>query len=153
MPSDHASTPLIMVAAGSGLAPFRGFIQERSILASKENVEMAPARLFFGCRQQTEDDIYADELAQWEEQGVVSTQRAYSRAKEGPQYVQDRIRKDKDEIWEMWESGARVYVCGSRKMARAVEDACVKLLSEKMGKNPAEGLGWWTSRFAADVFD
>lgn len=142
-----------MIAAGSGLAPFRGFIQERSLLASKETVKLAPALLFFGCRKEGEDDIYTDELSQLEEQGAVSVRRAYSRAEEGGEYVQDRIHKNRDEIWKMWEGGARVYVCGSRRMAKAAEDTCVNFLSEKMDKDPSECLDWWTSRFAADVFD
>lgn len=152
LPADQASTPIIMVAAGSGLAPFRGFIQERSILASQGQT-LAPAILFFGCRTAEQDDIYAEELTGWEKQGVVSVRRAYSRAKEGSRYVQDRVFEDKGRLGQMWDKGARVYVCGSRKMAKTVEDVFVRIMKEGTGKGEENGLEWWTSRFAADVFD
>lgn len=106
--------------------------------------------LFFGCRGQ-EDDIYADELARWEDEGIVSVRRAYSRVEKGSAYVQDQILAEKGEVIQMWKNGARVYICGSRKMAKAVEDVCVKVLRDS-GEGD-KGLEWWTSRFAADVFD
>lgn len=145
------ATPLIMIAAGAGLAPFRGFIQERSILVS-QGAEVAPAMLFFGCRG-PEDDLYAHELTQWEEEGVVTVMRAYSRAGKQVRYVQDKILDVHEAVCAMWKEGARVYVCGSKKMAKAAEDACVEVLRQGLGGPKDSDMAWWTDRFSADVFD
>lgn len=140
-----------MIAAGAGLAPFRGFIQERSILVS-QGAEVAPAMLFFGCRG-PEDDLYAHELTQWEEEGVVTVMRAYSRAGKQVRYVQDKILDVHEAVCAMWKEGARVYVCGSKKMAKAAEDACVEVLRQGLGGPKDSDMAWWTDRFSADVFD
>lgn len=65
LPADAEKTPIICLAAGSGLAPFRGFLQERAAMIGRGG-KVAPALLFFGCRSPSEDDLYAKELARWE---------------------------------------------------------------------------------------
>ncbi len=78
LPIEPAKTPIICVAAGSGLAPFRGFVQERAaqIAAGRD---LAPALLFFGCRGPAVDDLYRSEFDKWAAMGAVDVRRAYSR--------------------------------------------------------------------------
>ncbi|KAM0490438.1 hypothetical protein ACHAP8_011541 [Fusarium lateritium] len=133
-PSSPESTPMICIAAGSGLAPFRGFIQHRAMM-SKSGRSLAPALLFFGCRSPDQDDLYQDEFDNWQKCGVVDIQRAYSRHEEGCRYVQDRIWLDKEAFIDLWEKGAKVYVCGSRAMADSVREVMIKVKIEMEKKH------------------
>lgn len=155
-------TPIICVAAGSGLAPFRGFIQERAALLSKGS-KLAPALLFMGCRGPQMDDLYREEFDKWQELGAVDVRRAFSRAKpeeaeeaHGCRHVQDRLLHDKEEAKAMWEEGARVYVCGSRHVGEGVKKAMGKIV---LGDEAAEEeiTRWYegvrNDRYATDVFD
>jgi cytochrome P450/NADPH-cytochrome P450 reductase len=108
---DDASRPLIMVGPGTGLAPFRGFLQERAAQIEAGNAQ-GEALLFFGCRHPEQDFIYADELQAWAHRGVMKLHTAFSRAGERKVYVQDLIREQAAEVWKLLEAGAVVYVCG-----------------------------------------
>lgn len=132
LPSDE-DTPLIMVAAGSGLAPFRGFIDERAKILEEKNghTALAPAVLFFGCRHPGWDDLYRDELDNWEASGAIAVQRSYSRkaeATEGCAHVQDRLWQQREVVGKLWNSGANLYVCGSRAVAHSVKSTVVRIL-------------------------
>ena len=101
LPQDPGAYPIIMIASGSGLAPFRGFLQERA-LQQKAGKTLAPALLFFGCRGQ-DDDLYRKELDDLENLGIVRVRRAYSKTLEaidagGCKYVQDRVWAEKKEF-------------------------------------------------------
>ncbi|CAM1511159.1 Fc.00g086720.m01.CDS01 [Cosmosporella sp. VM-42] len=164
LPRDPENTPIICIAAGTGLAPFRGFIQERAAMLAAGR-DLAPALLFFGCRSPAVDAIYADELSRWAKMGAVDIRYAYSRAtdqSEGCKYVQDRLWHDATDVFALWEQGAKAYVCGSREVGKAVEDVCVKLavrsakekgtsIGEEEAKQWFEGIR--NERFATDVFD
>lgn len=98
LPADPL-TPVVMFCAGSGLAPMRGFIQERA--AQKQSGrEIAKMLLFFGCRSPDEDYLYSDsDLAEWEEEGVVDIRPAFSRkteASKGCKYVQEYVYSSLD---------------------------------------------------------
>ncbi len=161
LPIDAERVPLIMVAAGAGLAPFRGFLQERAAqLAAGRN--LAPALLFFGCRAPGVDDLYRAELDRWETMGAMGVRRAYSSARdqsEGCRYVQDRLYRDRAEVMELWNDGAKVFVCGSRVIAEAVRDTILRIREEQVGEpgEPGEVTKWFESirneRYATDVFD
>ncbi|MEL6751071.1 MAG: cytochrome P450, partial [Pseudomonadota bacterium] len=110
LPAD-ASTPVIMIGPGTGLAPFRGFMQEREALAA-EGTKLGDAMLFFGCRHPEQDFIYEDELKGWDEAGLCTLHTAFSRVDEGRAYVQDLIAKNGSEVWALIEAGAKIYVCG-----------------------------------------
>ncbi|KAF4151390.1 hypothetical protein CNMCM6936_004640 [Aspergillus lentulus] len=111
-----------MVAAGTGLAPFRAFIAERRQLSliGKEIGEMV---LFFGCRSPTQDFIYKEELD--EMQAALGSKlrviTAFSRVGGEKVYVQDRIAEHAAEVIRLIDEGANVYICGRAGMAREVE--------------------------------
>lgn len=165
LPTDAENVPLIGVAAGSGLAPFRGFVQERAAMIAAGR-KIAPAILFFGCRSPDADDLYAEEFARWEKLGAVEVRRAYSRdteKSEGCKYVQDRMYHDREDIYKLWDMGAKIYVCGSRDVGKGIEDACVAMIKESGTKKLAhivsdeEARAWFeklrNERYLTDVFD
>ncbi|MEO1309970.1 MAG: cytochrome P450 [Pseudomonadota bacterium] len=110
LPTDPAR-PIIMVGPGTGLAPFRGFIQERRALKEK-GATLGPAMLFFGCRRPSEDFLYADELRAAQDNGLIELHTAFSREGSERIYVQDVIRREGAAVWRLIENDAVVYVCG-----------------------------------------
>lgn len=156
-----AKTPVICVAAGSGLAPFRGFAEERAALLAQGR-RLAPALLFFGCRGPQADDLYRDELDRWQEMGAVDVRRAFSRVESaetdarGCKHVRDRLWHDREEVRELWDGGARVYVCGSWQVGEGVKRMFGEILFGE-GATDAESAQWFDSvrneRYATDVFD
>lgn len=161
LPADP-ETPIIMVAAGTGLAPMRGFIQERASLAAAGARKLGPAILYFGCRDVDKDFIYKDELAQWEKDGVVSVRPAFSRngPEGGAKYVYERMWNDRDEIAELFgERGAKIFVCGSAgKLAKSTAEVTQKIYLEKHPeKTEKEAFEWLQgireTRYVSDVFD
>jgi len=139
---DDPSVPVIMIGPGTGLAPFRGFLQERA--AQKANgASLGPAMLFFGCRHPDQDFIYADELKAFAADGVVELHTAFSRG-EGPKtYVQNLVAAQKDRVWSLIEQGAIVYVCGDGgKMEPGVKAALMAIHQEKTGGNADSAQRW-----------
>ncbi|KAF2210029.1 hypothetical protein CERZMDRAFT_69591 [Cercospora zeae-maydis SCOH1-5] len=156
------SLPIIMGAAGTGLAPFRGFLQERAIKAeaSQGNKTIGEALLFIGCRRPDHDALFARELADWESKGIVKIFHAYSQAPEKSsncKYVQDRLWQERAEVARIFENeGARAYICGSAAVGRAIGDVAVRILMEESEKDDMAREKWeqWRGeRYAVDVFD
>lgn len=163
LPKDSENVPVICIAAGTGLAPFRGFIQERAAQLGAGRV-LAPALLFFGCHSSNSDDLYADEFARWEAMGAVQVRRAYSREPDktnGCKYVQDRLWAERKEVVELFEKGGKCFVCGSSEVGDAVKDVALRMMLERakeMGKEKSveEAKEWFegirNERYATDVF-
>lgn len=147
LPDESCSHPIIMVAAGSGIAPFRAFVQERSV-RQKEGIILPPAFLFFGCRRADLDDLYREELDAFEEQGVVTLFRAFSRAQSeshGCKYVQDLLWMERVRVKTLWGQDAKVFVCGSVRMNEGVKAIISKIVSP----TPTEELA---RRYIAETF-
>lgn len=122
MPARMAQ-PIIMVAAGTGIAPFRAFLQERERL-SKMGREIGRTILFFGCRNETHDFVYAKELQEWAAMPEMhlSVITAFSRSDDGKKvYVQDRVKEFAEEVCDLvMDKEASFFICGSAAMARDV---------------------------------
>ncbi|MDF5366512.1 NADPH-dependent assimilatory sulfite reductase flavoprotein subunit, partial [Vibrio parahaemolyticus] len=121
LPEDD-STPIIMVGPGTGIAPFRSFIQER------ENRDAEGKNwLFFGDRTFTQDFLYQVEWQKYLKSGVLSRlDVAFSRDQVEKVYVQHRILENAAQVWQWIQEGAYIYVCGdATRMAKDVHDALV----------------------------
>jgi cytochrome P450/NADPH-cytochrome P450 reductase len=154
---DDASVPIIMIGPGTGLAPFRGFLQERAALKAK-GASLGPAMLFFGCRHPDQDYLYADELKAFEADGNTELHTAFSRA-EGPKtYVQNLVAAESDRIWSLIEQSATIYVCGDGgKMEPDVKAALVAIYRERKNADADAAQRWidemgTNNRYVLDVW-
>ncbi|TWB46419.1 cytochrome P450/NADPH-cytochrome P450 reductase [Rhizobium sp. ERR 922] len=155
-PEDNA-VPIVMVCAGSGIAPFRGFLQERAARKAA-GAETGPALLFFGIRDPDIDYLHRHELEAWEKEGIVSVRLACSTSTK-TQYVQNRIWEDRKDVEDLFRRGAHVYVCGDgEKMAPAVRETFLKIYRSATGASLEEAQCWAEQiereaiRYVADVF-
>uniref|UniRef100_A0AAU2UXW8 Bifunctional cytochrome P450/NADPH--P450 reductase n=1 Tax=Streptomyces sp. NBC_00003 TaxID=2903608 RepID=A0AAU2UXW8_9ACTN len=141
-----APGPVIMIAAGTGLAPFRGAITDRLT-----NRQVTPAVLYFGCDAPDADFLHADELRAAERAGALSLRPAFSAPAEGEgRFVQHRIAAEADELWPLLEAGARVYVCGDgNRMAPGVRAAFRDIYAQRAGAS-AEDAEAWLNRLTAE---
>ncbi|MGA5266135.1 cytochrome P450 [Streptomyces lydicamycinicus] len=147
-------TPVILVAAGTGLAPFRGAVADR-VAAGRRT----PARLYFGCDDPTADFLHAAEFTAAEAAGVISVRPVFSeRPENGHRFVQHRIAAEATEVWELLKAGARVYVCGDgSRMAPGVRAAFRELHGAHTGASPQESEAWLreltvSGRYIEDVY-
>jgi cytochrome P450/NADPH-cytochrome P450 reductase len=150
---DDPATPIIMVGPGTGLAPFRGFLQERAALAAQGRA-VGPAVLFSGCRHPEQDFIYEGELRAFAERGVATLHPCFSRVPDRPRvYVQDEILARRDAVWGLLEAGAVVYVCGdAARMAPDVRRAFAAIHRGKTGGTEAQAEGWLEGLTAANRY-
>ncbi|MHB8519238.1 MAG: sulfite reductase subunit alpha [Limisphaerales bacterium] len=128
LPADPAA-PVIMVGPGTGIAPFRAFLEERAATGAP-----GPNWLFFGEQQSASDFFYREELETMRERGILTRlDTAFSRDQADKIYVQHRMRDNGGELWRWWQDGAYFYVCGdARRMAKDV-DAALHEVAEKAG--------------------
>jgi len=154
---DDPTVPIIMIGPGTGLAPFRGFLQERAARKAK-GATLGPAMLFFGCRHPEQDFIYADELNVFAADGITELFTAFSRA-DGPKtYVQHLVAAENDKVWQLIEQGAVIFVCGDGgKMEPDVKAALVAIHRERTDADAAAGTRWiedmgTKNRYVLDVW-
>lgn len=162
LPTD-LETPVIMICAGSGIAPMRGFCQERAeMLKANPNRGLGKAVLYFGCRHSEGDYIYADELAEWEKLGAVEIRPVFSRSGPGHEqfpHVPDRLWAEREEVAALFRSGAKILLCGSAaKLGKSTSDVCKKIwLEHHPGQSDADATEWLDrikeERYVSDVFE
>jgi sulfite reductase (NADPH) flavoprotein alpha-component len=133
LPADRAKD-VIMVGPGTGVAPFRAFVQERvATNASGRNW------LFFGDQHQATDYLYGDEWKALLAEGKMArVDLAFSRDQPQKIYVQDRMRENAAELWAWIQGGAHFYVCGdAHRMAKDVDLALHEIIAQQGGMEPA----------------
>jgi len=148
MPKATDNAPLVLIAAGTGtrlcvtlsappltidagIAPFRGFIQERAARLATGRI-LPAALLFYGCRSRAEH-LYFDSFQRWQQLGAVAIHHAYSRApdqSQGCRYVQERIAQDRTAVRELLMAGARVAVCVPGCAVAGVQETLMDVMRE-----------------------
>jgi cytochrome P450/NADPH-cytochrome P450 reductase len=156
LPED-ARLPIIMIGPGTGLAPFRGFLQERAAQKAAGRT-LGPAMLFFGCRHPEQDYLYADELKAFADSGICELFTAFSRG-DGPKtYVQHLLAGQKARVWELIEQGAVIFVCGDgSKMEPDVKATLVQIHRDCTGSDAEASAKWIAdlgtkNRYVLDVW-
>jgi len=140
LPTDPRK-PIIMVGPGTGVAPFRGFLQERS-KTFDEGREIGKMLLFFGCRRRDEDFLYREEWEEYESKlrDKFEMVKAFSREQAHKVYVQDRMKEYSKEINRLLEEGGYFYICGdAANMARAVNSVLGEIIETERGLKPGGG--------------
>jgi sulfite reductase (NADPH) flavoprotein alpha-component len=138
LPADPA-VPIIMIGPGTGVAPFRAFLQERRAIK-------APGRnwLFFGHQRSDSDFFYEDDFKEMKAEGLLTRlSLAWSRDGDQKIYVQDRMREVGRDLWAWLADGAHVYVCGdAKRMAKDVEAALVDIVAQHGARTPDEAVAF-----------
>ncbi|KAF2152439.1 hypothetical protein K461DRAFT_225991 [Myriangium duriaei CBS 260.36] len=140
LPSDP-SKPIIMVGPGTGVAPFRGFVQERAQQA-KNGENVGKTILFFGCRNRKEDFLYEKEWEQYKQDLGDKFELVTAFSREGPNkvYVQHRLKEKSAEVNQLLEQKANFYVCGdAASMAREVNTVLGQIIAKERGVSEQKG--------------
>ncbi len=153
LPTD-LSKPVIMVGPGTGIAPFRAFLEEREATgASGKNW------LFFGDQKRNSDFLYHDQIIDWVQKGLLTRlDTAFSRDQEEKIYVQTRMTQAACEFWQWLEEGAHFYVCGdAKRMAKDVDEALHTIIQTQGGKTAEEAAAYVAQmkkekRYGRDVY-
>ena len=153
LPEDPA-TPAIMIGPGTGIAPFRAFIQQRAA----DNAS-GPNWLFFGNPHFLEDFLYQVEWQQYVKDGVLNRiDLAWSRDQAQKVYVQDKLREQGADVWQWLQDGAHLYVCGdASRMARDVDGALLEIIQQHGGLSAEDADDYLTTlrserRYQRDVY-
>ena len=131
----HGETPMILVGPGTGIAPFRAFLEERQATEAKGR-----NWLFFGDQTRAADFLYEKELTAWQKSGFLTRlDLAFSRDLAEKIYVQHRLLESGADVWSWLEAGAHFYVCGdASRMAKDVDAALHTIVERHGGKTPDE---------------
>lgn len=140
-----ADAPIIMVGPGTGIAPFRAFLQERLHHGAK-----GKNWLFFGDQQQAYDYLYEEEFADYQKGGFLTRlDTAFSRDQAHKVYVQDRMIENGAELWKWLQEGAYFYVCGdAKRMAKDVHKALIDIAAKHGGLSPEKATEYVEVTFA-----
>lgn len=151
---DNPDTPIIMIGPGTGIAPFRAFMQEREATDAS-----GQSWLFFGNPSFTQDFLYQTEWQAYLKNGALSRiSLAFSRDQAEKIYVQDRLIENGQDVFEWLESGAHLYVCGdAMRMAKDVEDALLTIIKLHGQKSDTEAKDYLVGlrkakRYQKDVY-
>ncbi|EWC60076.1 Assimilatory nitrate reductase large subunit [Actinokineospora spheciospongiae] len=152
-PLDPA-TPAIMVGPGTGVAPFKAFLDHRQARGDK-----APNWLFFGEQRQSTDFYYQEELTHHHTTGTLTRlDTAFSRDQRNKVYVQDRMREQAPTLWTWLEQGAHLYICGdATRMAKDVDKALHEVIAHQGHLTPEETTAYvkrltTEKRYVRDVY-
>jgi len=151
LPADDV--PIIMIGAGTGIAPYLSFLKERKARGARGD-----NWLFFGEKQSAHDYLYQKELENLKETKVLTQlDLAFSRDGEQKVYVQDRLKEKAEQIYHWLNEGAHLYICGSIAMGKAVNDTLINLLQKAGGMDEAQALSYLDSlqqdsRYHEDVY-
>jgi len=156
-PADD-NVPTIMVGPGTGIAPFRAFLEEREARGAAPGGKRGRNWLLFGDQKRATDFLYEDQILDWQRRGVLTRlDLAFSRDQAEKVYVQHRLRENAAELWRWLEEGAHFYVCGdAKRMAKDVEDTLLQIAAEQGGKGSSakawlDGLAK-AGRYQRDVY-
>ena len=143
-----------MVGPGTGIAPFRAFLQEREATGAA-----GKSWLFFGDRKSATDFLYEEEIKSWLGKGVLHRlSTAFSRDQAEKIYVQHRMMENAAEVWNWLEEGAYFYVCGdASRMAKDVDDALHRIVVQAGGKSEQQAADYVeemkkSKRYRKDVY-
>lgn len=153
LPQDP-EVPVIMIGPGTGIAPFRAFLEERRAIGAR-----GKNWLFFGDQQQSCDFLYEEELTGWVNDGLLTRlDLAFSRDQTEKIYVQNRMEQQAGTLWSWLESGAHLYVCGdAKRMAKDVDATLHRVIECAGGKSPEQAAAYVQSlktskRYQRDVY-
>ena len=143
MPAPDA--PIIMVGPGTGIAPFRAFLEEREVTGAK-----GKNWLFFGDQKKAHDFLYEKQFAEMQAKGLLTRfDLAFSRDQAEKIYVQDRMRENAAELWKWLQEGAYFYVCGdAKRMAKDVHQTLITIAQEQGGMTPEAAKEYIEVQFA-----
>jgi sulfite reductase (NADPH) flavoprotein alpha-component len=150
----EGKTPVIMIGPGTGIAPFRAFLEERRATAPDSR-----NWLFFGDQHAGSDFLYQEELGEMFAEGVLTQlDTAFSRDQERKIYVQDRMHEKAATLWAWIEEGAHLYVCGdAKRMAKDVDEMLHRIIAEQGGLTAEEAKAYvgrlkTAKRYQRDVY-
>jgi sulfite reductase (NADPH) flavoprotein alpha-component len=153
LPED-GSRDAIMVGPGTGIAPFRAFLQDRAASGARGR-----NWVFFGDQKRATDFLYEEDWAEWGRRGLLTRMdTAFSRDQLTKVYVQDRMRENAAELWDWIKAGASFYVCGdAKRMAKDVDVALHDVICGQGGMAPAQGADYVKAmkkekRYQRDVY-
>ncbi|UYN95066.1 MAG: sulfite reductase subunit alpha [Enhydrobacter sp.] len=156
-PPRDDSAHAIMVGPGTGIAPFRAFLEEREARGAGQ--KGGRNWLFFGDQKRGADFLYEDQIMDWQRRGVLNRlDLAFSRDQPEKIYVQHRMRESAAELWRWLEEGAYFYVCGdAKRMAKDVEDTLLQIAQEQGGWGGTDARAWLeglakSGRYQRDVY-
>ncbi|MFH8682128.1 bifunctional cytochrome P450/NADPH--P450 reductase [Streptomyces lydicus] len=157
-PPADPTTPLVLIGPGTGIAPLRGFLEERA-RQHAGGTHVGMSQVFVGCRHPEHDWFYREEMQTWEQSGIARVHTAFSALPDHPaRFVQNAIAAASDTVWEALDNGAYLYVCGDgRRMAPAVREALAAIHRAHTGSDDATAQEWLAQleadgRYQQDVF-
>ncbi|HEX8311357.1 MAG TPA: hypothetical protein VF614_08580 [Chthoniobacteraceae bacterium] len=152
LPAD-GNTPIIMVGPGTGVAPFRAFLEERQALGHGGR-----NWLIFGEQRRSQDFFYEDQFTKWVNDGFLRLDTAFSRDQTEKVYVQHKLRDNAKEVWKWLEEGAEFFVCGDKtRMATDVDNELHRIVETEGGRTPEQAKEYMEAlkkgkRYKRDVY-